>query len=136
MEQAPGRSSGSIPATESSVAPEAAPAGRTSSLLRSGAIMALGTIASRITGFLRTAVIVAALGTGLLADAYNTANTIPNLVYDLLLGGILTSVVVPMLVRAREQDTATASGSSSGCSRWPFSSSARSRSRRRCSPPS
>ncbi|MGH3389760.1 MAG: murein biosynthesis integral membrane protein MurJ [Actinomadura sp.] len=103
MEQAPGRSPGSIPAAESSVTP---PAGRTSSLLRSGAIMALGTIASRITGFLRTAVIVAALGTGLLADAYNTANTIPLLVYDLLLGGILTSVIVPMIVRAREQDVA------------------------------
>jgi putative peptidoglycan lipid II flippase len=66
--------------------------------------MALGTIASRVTGFLRTAVIVAALGTGLLANAYNTANTIPNLVYDLLLGGILSSVIVPLIVRARERD--------------------------------
>jgi putative peptidoglycan lipid II flippase len=84
--------------------PPAEPAGRTSSLLRSGMIMALGTIASRVTGFLRTAVIVAALGTGLLANAYNTANTIPNQVYDLLLGGILTSVIVPLIVRARERD--------------------------------
>ncbi|GLW64624.1 hypothetical protein Arub01_28680 [Actinomadura rubrobrunea] len=73
-------------------------------LLKSSAIMALGTLASRITGFLRTAVIVAALGTGLLANAYNTANTIPNQVYDLLLGGILTSVIVPLLVRAKERD--------------------------------
>lgn len=76
----------------------------TRSLMRSGMIMAFGTIASRVTGFLRTAVIVAALGTGLLANAYNTANTVPNLVYDLLLGGILTSVIVPLIVRAREQD--------------------------------
>ncbi|MCW2903168.1 MAG: integral rane protein MviN [Streptosporangiaceae bacterium] len=74
------------------------------SLVRSGMIMALGTIASRVTGFLRTAVIVAALGTGLLANAYNTANTIPNLVYDFLMGGILTSVIVPLIVRARERD--------------------------------
>ncbi|MFC4054558.1 murein biosynthesis integral membrane protein MurJ [Actinomadura syzygii] len=74
--------------------------------MRSGAIMAVGTLASRVTGFLRTAVIVAALGTGLLANAYNTANTIPNQIYDLLLGGILTSVVVPLLVRAKERDRA------------------------------
>ncbi|NVI86058.1 murein biosynthesis integral membrane protein MurJ [Actinomadura sp. BRA 177] len=75
-------------------------------ILRSGAIMAVGTLASRVTGFLRTAVIVAALGTGLLANAYNTANTIPNQIYDLLLGGILTSVIVPLLVRAKQRDQA------------------------------
>nr|WP_255278954.1 murein biosynthesis integral membrane protein MurJ [Actinomadura madurae] len=77
-----------------------------SGILRSGAIMAVGTLASRVTGFLRTAVIVAALGTGLLANAYNTANTIPNQIYDLLLGGILTSVIVPLLVRAKQRDQA------------------------------
>src|SRR5918999_5003032 len=74
------------------------------SLLRSGAIMALGTIASRVTGFLRTAVLVVALGTAALGDAYNVANTVPNIVYDLLLGGILTSVIVPLIVQSREQD--------------------------------
>src|SRR4051794_33575079 len=73
-------------------------------ILRSSAIMALGTVASRATGFLRTAVIVIALGTGPLGDAYNTANTFPNLLYDLLLGGVLTAVHVPMLVRALEKD--------------------------------
>ncbi|WP_262401985.1 murein biosynthesis integral membrane protein MurJ [Actinomadura sp. CNU-125] len=78
--------------------------GSSGGILKSGAIMALGTLASRVTGFLRTAVIVAALGTGLLANAYNTANTIPNQIYDLLLGGILTSIVVPLLVRAKERD--------------------------------
>jgi putative peptidoglycan lipid II flippase len=88
-------------ATES---PDAAGKGGVSSLMRSGAIMALGTIASRITGLLRTLVLVAALGTHGLGDAYNTANTVPNNIYDLLLGGILTSVVVPMIVQARERD--------------------------------
>ncbi|MFD0899429.1 murein biosynthesis integral membrane protein MurJ [Actinomadura sediminis] len=78
--------------------------GSSGGILKSGAIMALGTLASRVTGFLRTAVIVAALGTGLLANAYNTANTIPNQIYDLLLGGILTSIIVPLLVRAKERD--------------------------------
>lgn len=74
------------------------------SLLRSSTVMALGTIASRVTGFLRTAVLAFALGTAALADAYNTANVVPNIVYELLLGGILTSVVVPLIVRAKRRD--------------------------------
>ncbi|HXA62867.1 MAG TPA: murein biosynthesis integral membrane protein MurJ [Streptosporangiaceae bacterium] len=79
---------------------------RSSSLLRSGAVMAVGTIASRLTGFLRTAMLTVAFGTHALGDVYNTANTVPNIVYDLLLGGILTSVIVPLIVRARERDRA------------------------------
>jgi putative peptidoglycan lipid II flippase len=81
---------------------EGGPAGP--SLLRSGAIMAIGTVVSRVTGFLRTAVLVMALGTAALGDAYNVANTVPNIIYDLLLGGILTSVVVPLIVQSRERD--------------------------------
>ncbi|GAA1526780.1 hypothetical protein GCM10009678_05310 [Actinomadura kijaniata] len=88
------------------VPPSGGGKGGASSILKSGAVMALGTLASRITGFLRTAMLVAALGVGALADAYNTANTVPFIVYDLLLGGILTAVVVPLIVRAKERDTA------------------------------
>ncbi|MFJ9605816.1 murein biosynthesis integral membrane protein MurJ [Kitasatospora sp. NPDC101176] len=62
--------------------------------------MVLGSLASRITGFLRSAVVAAALGTGLTGDAYNVANTLPNIVFMLLLGGALNSVFVPELVRA------------------------------------
>ena len=62
--------------------------------------MAVGTVASRTTGFLRTAVLAAVLGVKGVALAFNVANTAPNIVYELLLGGILTSVVVPLLVRA------------------------------------
>jgi putative peptidoglycan lipid II flippase len=62
--------------------------------------MALGTIASRGTGFLRTFVLAVALGSSHLADAYNVSNTLPNTVYYLMLGGIFTSVVVPLLVQA------------------------------------
>lgn len=76
---------------------------KASSLMRSGAMMALGTIASRLTGFVRTAIIVIVLGTQL-ASIYNLSNTIPNIVYDLLLGGILGSVIVPLLVKAKKQD--------------------------------
>ncbi|WP_240796706.1 murein biosynthesis integral membrane protein MurJ [Streptomyces sp. RFCAC02] len=63
--------------------------------------MALGSLVSRATGFLRTAVVVAALGTALLGETYQIANTVPNIVYFLILGGALNSVFVPELVRAR-----------------------------------
>jgi putative peptidoglycan lipid II flippase len=82
----------------------AAPAADDASLVRSSGVMALGTLASRVTGFLRTAVFGYALGAGALADAYNNANTLPNVVYNLALGGILTSVVVPLLVNASKRD--------------------------------
>ena len=73
-------------------------------LARSSKAMALGTIASRGTGFLRTLVLVVALGGAQLADAYNNSNTLPNTVYYLMLGGIFTAVVVPLLVRAARED--------------------------------
>jgi putative peptidoglycan lipid II flippase len=73
-------------------------------LARSSQVMALGTLVSRVTGFLRTFVLVAALGSTTLADAYTNSNTLPNTVYFLMLGGIFTSVVVPMLVRAAKED--------------------------------
>src|SRR3712207_4448301 len=66
--------------------------------------MAVATLVSRITGLARTMVLTAALGIALVGDAYNTANTLPNIVYELLLGGVLTSVVVPLLVHAQERD--------------------------------
>jgi putative peptidoglycan lipid II flippase len=66
--------------------------------------MALGTLVSRGTGFLRTFVFVYALGIGRLASAYNNSNTLPNTIYYLMLGGIFTSVVVPLLVKAAKED--------------------------------
>jgi putative peptidoglycan lipid II flippase len=73
-------------------------------LVRSSKVMALGTVASRGSGFLRTLVLAIALGQGTLFLAYNNANNLPNTVYYLMLGGIFTSVVVPMLVRASKED--------------------------------
>jgi putative peptidoglycan lipid II flippase len=82
---------------------EGAP-GASQSILRAAGTMAVATLVSRITGLVRTMVLAAALGVGLVNDAYNTANTLPNIVYELLLGGVLTSVVVPLLVHAQERD--------------------------------
>src|SRR5262249_23271664 len=73
-------------------------------LARSSQVMALGTLAARLTGFLRTFVFVAALCAGTLAHAHNNSNNLPNTVYYLMRGGIFTSVVVPLLVRAAKED--------------------------------
>ncbi|MFL5799277.1 MAG: murein biosynthesis integral membrane protein MurJ [Actinomycetota bacterium] len=70
-------------------------------LLRSTAVMSVGTALSRITGLLRLSAIGYAIGAAhsQIADAYNVANNTPNIVYELVLGGILTSVFVPVFVQ-------------------------------------
>jgi putative peptidoglycan lipid II flippase len=82
---------------------EGAP-GASGGILRAAGTMAVASLVSRLTGFLRTVVLTAALGFGLVGNAYTVANTLPNIVYELLLGGVLTSVVVPLLVSAQEKD--------------------------------
>ncbi|TCB92033.1 murein biosynthesis integral membrane protein MurJ [Micromonospora zingiberis] len=67
------------------------------------AVMAIGSLVSRGTGFLRTLAITAALGSAI-GDAYTTAQILPGMVYEFLLGGILTSVLIPVLVRRRKFD--------------------------------
>ncbi|HXF58016.1 MAG TPA: murein biosynthesis integral membrane protein MurJ [Actinomycetota bacterium] len=76
------------------------------SLVRSSAVMSLGTALSRVTGFLRLAAMTYALGVteSRLADAYNVANTTPNIVYELALGGIISSVFVPVFVQRLERE--------------------------------
>lgn len=69
-------------------------------LFHASSIMALGTILSRITGFVRNILAVAVLGTALLADTYNVANTMPNILYNLLIGGALSAIFVPQLIRS------------------------------------
>jgi putative peptidoglycan lipid II flippase len=73
-------------------------------LVRSSAAVGAGTALSRITGLARVAAIGYALGTLRLADAYNTANNTPNIVYELLLGGILSATLVPVFVGAFEHE--------------------------------
>ncbi|SCK17514.1 putative peptidoglycan lipid II flippase [Streptomyces sp. AmelKG-E11A] len=75
------------------------------SVARSGAIMAAGSVVSRATGFVRSAVVAAALGVGLAADGYAVANAVPVIVYTLLIGGALNAVFVPELVRAAKEHT-------------------------------
>ena len=77
-----------------------------STLARATAVMSVGTVLSRVTGLARLAAIGAAIGVAetRLADAYNLANTAPNIIYELVLGGILTSVFVPVFVELLEKE--------------------------------
>ena len=67
--------------------------------VRNVAVMSAGTFLSRATGVARVGVTLAAIGaSNVVADSYFKANTTPNIVYELVLGGVLTSVFVPLLV--------------------------------------
>ncbi|MFG3706832.1 murein biosynthesis integral membrane protein MurJ [Micromonospora sp. NPDC047670] len=90
------------PAMESTAPPQEQVA--EASAATNSAVMAIGSLVSRGTGFLRTLVLTAALGGALVGDAYTTAQILPGMVYEFLLGGILTSVLVPVLVRRRKAD--------------------------------
>ena len=67
--------------------------------------MAIGSMVGRATGLIRTIVLGAAIGGALLNNDYTLANNLPNMVYELLLGGVLAATVVPTLVRARIDST-------------------------------
>jgi putative peptidoglycan lipid II flippase len=73
-------------------------------LIANSRSMAIASLTSRITGFLRSIMLVAALGTGAVGNAYNSGNNLPNMIYELLLGGVLSSVLIPLLVHAEEED--------------------------------
>ena len=73
-------------------------AGQGQGLRQATALMAVGTALSRITGLLRLVALVYAVHFRTLADAYNLANTMPNLVHDIVLGGIVSATFVPVFV--------------------------------------
>ena len=77
-------------------------------LLRRSLIVASGTLLSRITGLIRVGATVAVLGATVLGDTYNRANSTPNIVYELLLGGVLTASLLPIFVAAHENDDTSA----------------------------
>lgn len=72
------------------------------SLGRASAIIGAGTLVSRVTGLLRSIVLVAVIGSFKSgpADAFAAANTLPNSVFSLISVGILTAVIVPQIVKA------------------------------------
>ena len=73
-------------------------------LARRSALMATGTVVSRITGVGRDIAAAAALGFYLVADAFSLGNSLPNILYILVIGGALNAVFVPQLVRRMADD--------------------------------
>ena len=99
------------PAPAAQVAAQRGPGAQPSSA-RNAAVMAAGTSSSRVSGFARVLAVAWVLGQGRLADAYNQANQVPNTVYDLLLGGVLSATLLPVLMQSltwrpgkRDEDT-------------------------------
>jgi putative peptidoglycan lipid II flippase len=89
--------------------PATSPAEPATRLVRASAVVALGTLLSRITGLARVGVLAYALGQASLADSYNLANSTPNIIYELVVGGVLTATLVPVFVDhlQRRDDRAT-----------------------------
>ena len=68
---------------------------------RSSAIMAAGTLVSRILGFVKTILLTVAIGSlSTVGDVFETANTLPNLIYVLVAGGVFNAVLVPQIIKA------------------------------------
>nr|WP_268871921.1 murein biosynthesis integral membrane protein MurJ [Amycolatopsis orientalis] len=72
------------------------------SLAKSSGRMAIASLISRITGFAWKLLLVAAIGAQVENDSFNVANTMPNIIFELLMGGVLSSLVVPLLVRSQD----------------------------------
>lgn len=84
--------------------PANAPSAASQGLARPSAVMAAGTVTSRVTGVLRDVAMAAALGFYLVADAYSLGNSLPTIVYILIIGGALNAVFIPQLVRHMKDD--------------------------------
>ena len=75
-----------------------------SGLLKSSAVISGGVLLSRLTGFLRTLLLIHVLARSGLADVYTFANNVPNLVYELVAGGVLSAVLLPLFVDLLRRD--------------------------------
>ncbi|MBO4365447.1 MAG: murein biosynthesis integral membrane protein MurJ [Eggerthellaceae bacterium] len=75
----------------------------TSSVVRSTAFMTIATMASRVTGLIRTWAMAFALGNTLMTSAYQVANNLPNVIFELVAGGLLSAAFLPVLMLERER---------------------------------
>lgn len=91
--------------TEADPSTESSSSRATSRLVSAGALMAAGTMTSRVLGFVRVALLAFLIGNGTRqADMYDIASSIPTSLYILFAGGALNTVLVPQLVRAVKND--------------------------------
>jgi putative peptidoglycan lipid II flippase len=88
-------------------------------LMGAAAGIALVTVAARVVGFGRTAVLSRTLGTSCVGDTYQAANYVPNVLFEVVAGGALASLVVPVLAGAvAKGDRASASRTASALLSW------------------
>jgi putative peptidoglycan lipid II flippase len=80
------------------------PVANAPSLAKASGSMAIATIVSRASGLLSKLMLITVIGSGMLNDSYQAATTLPTMINELLLGGVLTSVAIPLLVRAEKED--------------------------------
>ena len=81
-------------------------------------LIAAVTVVARVIGFLRFVVLARTVGTDCLGDVYATANSIPNIVYEVVVGGALVAVVVPLVAGAREKSHAEARATVAALHGW------------------
>ena len=79
---------------------------RPSGIGRAAALIAALTVLARLLGLVRTVVFSQTVGSSCLGTAYLTANNLPNIIYDIVLGGALTAIMVPILARPAERSAA------------------------------
>lgn len=89
-----------LPVPPGSPIPPSSPASPETSLARATAGMASGVIASRVLGVVRASMTLAVVGALVAGDAWDVANTLPNIIYLLLAGGVINAVLVPQITRA------------------------------------
>ena len=76
---------------------------------RSAGLMTALTIVSRVTGFIRTWAMAAAIGMSLLSSSYQVANNLPNMLYELVMGGMLVTAFLPVYMGVRREQGREAS---------------------------
>ena len=76
---------------------------------RSAGLMTALTIVSRVTGFIRTWAMAAAIGMSLLSSSYQVANNLPNMLYELVMGGMLVTAFLPVYMGVRREQGCDAS---------------------------
>lgn len=76
---------------------------------RSAGLMTVLTIVSRVTGFIRTWAMAAAIGMSLLSSSYQVANNLPNMLYELVMGGMLVTAFLPVYMGVRREQGREAS---------------------------
>ncbi|MEN9505768.1 MAG: murein biosynthesis integral rane protein MurJ, partial [Actinomycetota bacterium] len=83
-------------------------------LARDAMVVTVCTLLSRVTGFVRVLVAAAVLSNGVLGDTYHAANIVPNLLFELVAGGVLQAVLIPSFVASRREGGDEALGRAAG----------------------